>query len=254
MMSWPQTGHGPRLARGIRTPLSFVSSSPTVLSVNDLSTSATLFKHESGMVRVATSPTVSLHITSKFGPGYPSKANGFAPSPGATNCDFDKNGKIALEAVRYDMVAGNSPQYWHNRTVYRMVYDHFVHKHELYVGTDHGVDKISPDLWHPSVGWFLSPQNQQQWMSDHLHPRACYHAPCVDDSNQRLGDWRALAFDSAGDLWVGGRWAAGAIKSGVPFTAPSPVSPDSAGPSRPALPPAMPRPLIFPTPCGSLRH
>ena len=29
-MSWPQTGHGPRLARGIRTSLSFASSSPTV--------------------------------------------------------------------------------------------------------------------------------------------------------------------------------------------------------------------------------
>ncbi len=49
-------------------------------------------------------------------------------------------------------------------------------------------------------------------MSDHLHPRACYHAPCVDDSNQRLGDWRALALDARGDLWVGGRWAAGKIK------------------------------------------
>ena len=34
MMSWPHTGHGPRLARGIRTSLSFVSSSPTVSSVN----------------------------------------------------------------------------------------------------------------------------------------------------------------------------------------------------------------------------
>src|SRR5437868_965174 len=29
-MSWPQTGHGPRFARGIRTSLSFASSSPTV--------------------------------------------------------------------------------------------------------------------------------------------------------------------------------------------------------------------------------
>src|ERR1700727_1538921 len=34
MMSRPQTGHGPRLARGIRTSLSLWSSSPTVSSVN----------------------------------------------------------------------------------------------------------------------------------------------------------------------------------------------------------------------------
>jgi hypothetical protein len=27
-----------------------------------------------------------------------------------------------------------------------------------------------------------------------------------------LGDWRGLALDASGDLWVGGRWAAGKIK------------------------------------------
>lgn len=116
-----------------------------------------------------------------------------------------------LEVVRLDMVSNNTVQFWHNRTVERLVYDHFIHPHELYVGTDHGVDKISPDLWHPPQGWFLGPTNQQEWMSDHLHPRACYHAPCVGDSNQRLGDWRALALDGNGDLYVGGRWAAGRI-------------------------------------------
>src|SRR3954452_19554398 len=33
-MSWPQTGHGPRLARGMRTSLSFASSSATVPRAN----------------------------------------------------------------------------------------------------------------------------------------------------------------------------------------------------------------------------
>jgi hypothetical protein len=117
-----------------------------------------------------------------------------------------------LEVIRFDMVSNNSVEFWHNKTVERLVYDHFIHPHELYVGSDHGVDKISPDKWKPSVGWFLLPENQQAWMSDHLHPRACYHAPCVDDGNQRLGDWRGLAIDGEGDLWVGGRWAAGRIK------------------------------------------
>src|SRR5205823_2485767 len=55
----------------------------------------------------------------------------------------------SLEVVRFDMVSGNSTFYWHNRTVERMIYDHFIHPHELYVGTDHGIDKISADLWTP---------------------------------------------------------------------------------------------------------
>jgi hypothetical protein len=120
-------------------------------------------------------------------------------------------GDGTLDVVRFDMVSSDTTQFWHNHSVERMIYDHFKHPHELYVGTDHGVDKFSPDKWHPPVGWFNSPQNNLQWMSDHLHPRACYHAVCAGDANQRLGDWRGLALDSGGDLWVGGRWAAGAI-------------------------------------------
>lgn len=125
---------------------------------------------------------------------------------------LDADGSVRdVQVVRLDISSNNTAMFWHNRTIERMIYDHFKHPHELYLGTDHGVDKLSPDKWKPNVGWFLAPTNEQVWMSDHLHPRACYHAPCVDDSNQRLGDWRGLALDSLGDLWVGGRWAAGAI-------------------------------------------
>ena len=153
--------------------------------------------------------------------GYYGHHDWTSPYDGTESDPYRHSGKLErvrlkadgrLEVIRFDMVSNNTVAFWHNRTVERMIYDHFIHKHELYVGTDHGVDKITPDLWHAPVGWFLAPQNQQQWMSDHLHPRACYHAPCVDDSNQRLGDFRALGLDSTGDLWVGGRWAAGAIK------------------------------------------
>ena len=152
--------------------------------------------------------------------GYYGHHDWSSPYDGTESDPYRHSGKLervrlkpdgTLEVVRFDMVSNNTVEFWHNRTVERMLYDHFKHPHELYVGTDHGVDKISPDLWHAPVGWFLAPSNQQQWMSDHLHPRACYHAPCLDDSNQRLGDWRALALDSVGDLWVGGRWAAGSI-------------------------------------------
>jgi hypothetical protein len=119
-----------------------------------------------------------------------------------------------LEVVRMDMVSNNSVEFWHNKSVWKMVYDHFQHPHELYVGTDHGVDKISPDLWkEPNPGtWFLLPQNQQLWMSDHLHPQACFHHACDGDKyTQMLGDFRGMAVDAKGDLWVGGRWAAGKI-------------------------------------------
>jgi hypothetical protein len=137
---------------------------------------------------------------------------------------LNKDGSIAV--IRFDMVSNNSVQYWHNKTVWKMVYDHFKNRHELYVGTDHGVDKISADLWKepdkdPVTGaptWFLLPQNQQVWMSDHLHPQACKGHVCEtgpdgeEKYTQLLGDFRGLAIDAHGDLWVGGRWAAGKIR------------------------------------------
>jgi hypothetical protein len=126
---------------------------------------------------------------------------------------LDKNGKIVLDVARFDMVSGNSPQYWHNRTVYRMIYDHFIHKHELYAGTEHGVDKFSPDKWfEPNKNWpFI---DNLYWMSDHLHPVTCKHQWCTENEAlnlQMMGEWRGLALTAAGDLWVAGKWSAGKI-------------------------------------------
>lgn len=125
-------------------------------------------------------------------------------SPGST---------IAITVDRFDLVSSDSAQYWHNRTVQRLIYDHFLHPHELYVGTNHGVDRLQPDNFvaHPT-GWFNGVDGNLRWMADHLHPRACYHQACVGDSGQRLGEWRGLALDLKGDLWVAGRWAAGRIR------------------------------------------
>jgi hypothetical protein len=125
------------------------------------------------------------------------------------------NADGTISVVRFTMVSGDSTFFWHNRTVERMIYDHFIHKHELYVGTDHGVDKFSPDLWtplpahHTYTDWV---NNNRVWMSDHLHAQACYHMVCDStDTGLRLGDWRGLAFSSDGNLWHAGRWAAGEI-------------------------------------------
>ena len=121
---------------------------------------------------------------------------------------------------RLDFVSYNSAQYWHDKTALRMIFDHFVHPHELYVGTEHGIDRVQPDKYSmPPLNaqghydtWFLP--GTFPWLGDHLHPRVCYHHKCTDNEgldSQRMGDWLGLALDAKGDLWVGGRWSAGKI-------------------------------------------
>jgi hypothetical protein len=123
------------------------------------------------------------------------------------------NGDGTLSVDRIDFVAGATVQFWHDRTVERLVYDHVHHPHELYVGTNHGVTRILPDRYRaPRPGEWFNDVNKE-YMADHLHPRVCYHAACTaDESNQRMGDWRGLAQAADGDLWVAGRWTAGKIR------------------------------------------
>jgi hypothetical protein len=118
-----------------------------------------------------------------------------------------------LQVDRFDLSSSNTAQFWHNRTVQRLVYDHFQHPHELYVGTNHGVDRLWPDKYRaPAKGeWFLKAESE--WMSDHLHPQVCFHHACdASESDLRLGDWKGLALSKDGNLWVGGRWTAGQIR------------------------------------------
>ena len=122
------------------------------------------------------------------------------------------NADGSLAVTRLQMVAGVSAEFWHDRTVERLVYDHFQHPHELYVGTNHGVDLMRPDKYRdPKPDEWFNDVNKE-WMADHLHPRVCYHRACTDDSNQRLGDFRGLALSPDGDVWVAGRWTAGKIR------------------------------------------
>ena len=118
-----------------------------------------------------------------------------------------------LQVDRFDLVSTTTAEFWHNRTVQRMLYDHFQHPHELYVGTNHGVDRVWPDKYRaPNKGeWFLNVT--KEWLSDHLHPQVCYHRACdASESDLRLGDWKGLALSSDGNLWVGGRWTGGQIR------------------------------------------
>jgi hypothetical protein len=118
-----------------------------------------------------------------------------------------------LQVDRFDLVLGATVEFWHNRTVERMIYDHSQHPHELYVGANHGVDLIRPDKFRaPRPGEWFNDVNKE-WMADHLHPQVCHHETCPPNgSNQLLGDWRGLALAADGSLWVAGRWTAGKIR------------------------------------------
>ncbi|MFY3745424.1 WD40 repeat domain-containing protein [Anaeromyxobacter sp. Red801] len=152
--------------------------------------------------------------------GWDCAANG----DGEDWCDPDRHsGKIdrvrlnadgTLSVERFDLLAGNhGAKYWHDRSIYRMVYDHFAHPHTLYAGTEHGVDLLFPDRFRwpdPPMEWLDS--FNDDYMGDHLHASVCKDAPCDGTgANQRLGDWAGLAIDANGDLWHAGRWAAGLI-------------------------------------------
>jgi hypothetical protein len=119
----------------------------------------------------------------------------------------------SLQVDRFDLVSTDTAEFWHNRTVQRLLYDHFRHPGELYAGTNHGVDRIWPDKYRaPKKGeWFLNAT--REWLSDHLHPQVCFHHACdASESDLRLGDWKGLALSPDGNLWVGGRWSGGQIR------------------------------------------
>jgi hypothetical protein len=72
---------------------------PVTLAAADLSTTATLFRNESSLVRVGGNSTIQMHVTQHFGPGFATKdpmTGQYVMTNDATDCDFDKNGKIAF--------------------------------------------------------------------------------------------------------------------------------------------------------------
>ncbi len=122
-----------------------------------------------------------------------------------------------LEVVRFDLVSNQmGAKFWHDRLMYRLAYDHLVHKRTLYSASEHGVTILFPDKYRaPRPGeWFDAAYSA--YMGDHLHARVCRFdppAPCPADSEagQRMGDWHGLAIDANGSLWHAGKWTAGRI-------------------------------------------
>jgi hypothetical protein len=155
-------------------------------------------------------------------PKDPSKEEGFGDycDPNRHSGKMDRVKLLAdgtIQVDRFDFVAGrHGAEYWHNRTVQSVAYDHFVHPGTLYVGTNHGVNIVFPERFrYPRPGEWFDAANVE-WLGDHLHARVCQFdppAPCPADSEagQRMGDWAGLAVDGDGDLWHAGRWTAGLI-------------------------------------------
>jgi hypothetical protein len=137
--------------------------------------------------------------------------------PGRHNGQLDRvqlNADGSITVTRLQMSSSHNIHWWHNRTVQRLAFDHFVHHNELFVGTNHGVDRLVMDKYRePGPGEFFNTV-KLEWMADHLHPVAAIgkcDAGNTENCYQKMGEWRALALDPKGDLWVGGRWSAGKI-------------------------------------------
>jgi hypothetical protein len=124
-----------------------------------------------------------------------------------------------LKIVRFDLLSNQmGGKFWHDRLMYRLAYDHFVHPRTLYSGSEHGVTILFPDRYRPPRPgeWFDGAYSE--YMGDHLHARVCRFdppAPCRppphDEDGQRMGDWKGLAIDAQGRLWHAGKWTAGRI-------------------------------------------
>ena len=125
------------------------------------------------------------------------------------------NADGTLAVVRFDLLSNQyGAKYWHDRTISRLAYDHFVHPGTLYTGANHGVSILFPAKYRePRPGeWFDFAYSE--YMGDHHHARVCYHEVCGPDgesASMRVGDWLGLAIDGEGRLWHAGKWTAGRI-------------------------------------------
>jgi hypothetical protein len=117
-----------------------------------------------------------------------------------------------LKVNRYDLRNSNDGTYYETRTIMSMVYDHFQHPGNLYVGSNHGVTRIVPAKYFPPRNP-LDPdtRDEKQWYGDHVHPWVCIDGPCDGNHVSTFGDWFGLTLAPDGRLWMAGLTTAGAV-------------------------------------------
>ncbi len=120
-----------------------------------------------------------------------------------------------LTVNRYDLRNSNDGHYYETRTIMSMVYDHFQHPGNLYVGSNHGITRIVPAKYFPPRYLTTDPFNttdEKVWYADHVHPWVCMGGPCSDPNRaSTFGDWFGLTLADDGRLWMAGLTNAGAI-------------------------------------------
>jgi hypothetical protein len=105
--------------------------------------------------------------------------------------DLQPDGSLAVTRFNVEAASG----YWENRSVRRFLYDHDHHPGNLYVGMNHGIDRVVGDSY-----------------VDHVHPTVCLGEPCsTRGATEMVGEWRGLALDAAGDLWMAGQYTEGEL-------------------------------------------
>ena len=123
---------------------------------------------------------------------------------------LNSDGTITVDRFDY-WVNDHNLGYWHNRSPFRLLYDHVYHPGTLYAANDHGIVIVFPDRYVPYAG--TSKADLDPWLDkfigDHLHAQVCYHASCASGGDPRAGDWRGLWLDSNGSIWHAGQFTAG---------------------------------------------
>jgi hypothetical protein len=118
----------------------------------------------------------------------------------------------SLKVNRYDLRNTNNGSYYETRTITSMVYDHFQHPGNLYVGSNHGVTRIIPaNYFPPPLPLTDDTHAERGWYADHVHPWTCIGGPCDGNRVPTFGDWFGLTLAPDGRLWMGGLTNAGAL-------------------------------------------
>ena len=122
---------------------------------------------------------------------------------------------MTLLVHRYDFHNSNDWHFYETREIMNAVYDHFHHPGELYVSSNHGVNRVQPENFRDpftSAEKSFVPGVEKEYYADHVHPWVCDGAPCGPFGPRIMfGDFFGLLLADDGKLWMGGLTTGAAI-------------------------------------------